>query len=176
MCTYRSSIPVWLEVLRGNANDKVSFRKSIQRYREQLQDKKLPYFVADSALYTAAGLKELHEVRWVTRVPETLKEAKQRIAALNLESMTDCGDGYRIKEVNSRYADISQRWVLVYSQQAREREMKTFEKMLEKRRTKREKELWHLCNQPFACEADARKAIEMFIKSCKRLQTPDVIL
>ncbi|MBT3273781.1 MAG: IS4 family transposase, partial [Spirochaetales bacterium] len=81
MCTYRSSISVWLEVLSGNANDKVTFRKSIQRYREQLQDKQLPYFVADSALYTAEGLKELHEVRWVTRVPETLKEAKQRIAA-----------------------------------------------------------------------------------------------
>ena len=167
MCTYRSSIPVWLEVLSGNANDKVSFRKSIQQYREQLRDKQLPYFVADSALYSAEGLQELGEVRWVTRVPETLKEAKEQIAALNLETMTECDHGYRIKEVNSRYASVSQRWVLVYSQQAREREMKTFEKTLVKRKTKREKELWHLCNQSFACEADARKAVEKFSKSLR---------
>ena len=104
---------------------------------------------------------------WVTRVPETLKEAKQRIAELDFEAMSDCGEGYRIKEVGSEYGDISQRWVVVYSQQARQREMKTYERNLKKRRDKGAKELWHLCNQPFACEADARKAIEKFSKSLR---------
>ena len=36
MCAYRSSIPVWIEVLSGNSSDKVSFRKSIAEYRMKL--------------------------------------------------------------------------------------------------------------------------------------------
>ncbi|MDZ7792207.1 MAG: hypothetical protein U5P10_00530 [Spirochaetia bacterium] len=65
MTTYGSSIPVWLEALSGNANDKVTFRKSIGKYRRQSKSKELPYFVADSALYTKESLKELEGVKWV---------------------------------------------------------------------------------------------------------------
>ncbi len=128
MCAYRSSIPVWIEVLSGNSSDKVSFRKSIAEYRNQFQAKRLPYFVADSALYTEENLKQLQGVKWVTRVPETLKEAKQRISKLKIDSMSECGDGYRVSVVPSSYAGVAQRWVLVFSEQAQLREMKTFTK------------------------------------------------
>jgi len=48
MCAYKSTIPVWLEVLSGNSNDKKSFRESIKKFREQFDKKRLPYFVAVS--------------------------------------------------------------------------------------------------------------------------------
>lgn len=167
MCAYRSSIPVWIEVLSGNSSDKVSFRKSIAEYRNQFQAKQLPYFVADSALYTEENLEQLHGVKWVTRVPETLKKAKQRISELEINSMSDCGDGYRVSVVPISYAGVAQRWVLVYSEQAQQREMKTFTKNLAKRTEKTEKKLWHLGNREFACEADARKEADRFSKSLR---------
>jgi len=167
MCAYRSSIPVWIEVLSGNSSDKVSFRKSIIEYRNQFQAKQLPYFVADSALYTEDNLKQLRGVKWVTRVPETLKEAKQRISELQIDRMRECGDGYRVVVVPSSYAGVAQRWILVFSEQAFKREMKTFTKNLAMRTEEAEKQLWHLGNRSFACEADARKEADRFSKSLR---------
>jgi len=68
MTTNGSSIPVWLEALTGNSNDKVSFRKSIKEYRKQFKEKELPYFVADSALYTKETVTELEGVKVVAGV------------------------------------------------------------------------------------------------------------
>ena len=167
MCAYRSSIPVWIEVLSGDSSDKVSFRKSIAEYRNQFQAKQLPYFVADSALYTEENLKQLQGVKWVTRVPETLKEAKKRISELQIDSMSDCGDGYRTSVVSSSYAGVTQRWILVFSEQAFKREMQTFTKNFTIRTAEAEKQLWHLGNRSFACEADARKEADRFSKSLR---------
>jgi transposase len=167
MCAYRSSIPVWIEALSGNSSDKISFRKSIGEYRRQFQAKKLPYFVADSALYTEENVGQLQGVKWVTRVPETLKEAKQRIAQLQIDSMSDCGDGYRTSVVPSSYGGVAQRWIVVFSEQAYKREMHTFTKNLTKRTEEAQKQLWHLGNRNFACEADARKEAERLSKSLR---------
>jgi transposase len=168
MCAYRSSIPVWIEVLSGNSNDKVSFRQTIKKFREQLQKEALPCFVADSALYTAEGLKELSEIKWVTRVPETIREAKEAIAARDKEKMQESGvSGYRYEETSSQYAGIRQRWLIVYSQQAYEREYQTLVKHIRQENELQGKELWHLGNKPFACEADAVKAAQRFDKKLR---------
>ena len=167
MTTYGSSIPVWLEALSGNANDKVTFRKSIREYRRQFKTKELPYFVADSALYTKESLKELEGVKWVTRVPETIGEAKNHILSLDREQMDDCGNGYWIENVESSYGEVAQRWLLVYSEKAFQRENATLEKKIENATEEKEKQLWHLGNKPFACEADAEEAAKAFEKKLR---------
>jgi transposase len=78
MCSHKSTLPVWIEVLSGNSSDKSSFRESIKQFKQQFNEKQLPYFVADSALYSKQ-LNELEGVKWVTRVPETINEAKKCI-------------------------------------------------------------------------------------------------
>lgn len=168
MCAYRSSVPVWLEVLSGNESDKTTFRKSIRQYCAQFDRKQLPYFVADSALYTRESLQELSGVRWVSRVPETVKEVKDVIRGLEKDKMNRCADPhYRITRHRSEYGGVSQRWVIVYSEKSYQREKKTFAKNLLKKTTELEKEWWHLSNQDFACEADAIKAAEKFRKKLK---------
>lgn len=167
MTTYGSSIPVWLEALSGNANDKVSFRKSISEYRRQFKVKELPYFVADSALYTKESLRQLEEVKWVTRVPEIIGEAKEKILALERNQMGACGNGYHIQEVQSTYGEVDQRWLLVFSEKAYERENATLEKKIEKASAEKKKELWHLSNKPFVCEADALNAAKAFQKKLR---------
>ena len=59
---------------------------------------------------------------------------------------------------------MKQRWLLVYSQQAYEREKKTFEKKLKKQGDALNKALWHLGNQTFACETDASMAANKMAK------------
>ena len=167
MTTYGSSIPVWIEALSGNSNDKVSFRKSIKEYRKQFKEKDLPYFVADSALYTKESLKELEGVKWVTRVPETIREAKEHIHALDRDQMTYLGNGYYVKEVESTYGEVAQRWLLVYSEKAFQRENATLERKIEKATEEKRKELWHLSNKSFACEADAIDAAKAFEKKLR---------
>ncbi len=156
-------------MLSGNSSDKRSFAKSIQAYKDQFQKKQLPYIVADSALYTSQGLSELSGVKWVTRVPETLKEAKIAIDSTEKSKMTpvEGDDGYFIKENSSKYADIEQRWLVVFSQKAYNQQYETLAKNIRNECTAKNKEFWHLSNSAFACEADAHKAALEFTKSLK---------
>ena len=62
ICAYRSSLPVWIESLSVNSSDKITFPQTIKQFKEQFSKKKLPCFVADSALYTAEGIKQLEGI------------------------------------------------------------------------------------------------------------------
>lgn len=166
MCSHRSTLPVWIEVLSGNSSDKKSFKESIKLFKQQFNEKELPYFVADSALYSK-NLKELEGVKWITRVPETIKEAKTCIGNLDKAAMTTLDGGYSYLPHTSNYGDIPQRWLLVFSEQACKKEMHTFEKNLNKTKDKKEKGLWHLGNSPYACKEDALKAVNKFIKGLR---------
>lgn len=166
MCSHKSTLPVWIEVLSGNSSDKSSFKESIKMFKEQFEEKELPYFVADSALYSKK-LNELEGVKWVTRVPETIKEAKECIKSLDRSTMKEFENGYSYTAHTSDYGAFRQRWLLVFSEQAYKKQMHTFEKNLIKIREKKEKELWHLGNTSYACEEDAEKAIKKFIKTLK---------
>lgn len=163
MCSHKSSLPVWLEVLSGNSSDQKSFANSIKEYRKQFENRELPYFVMDGAFYTKENITDLSEIIWVTRVPERIKAAREIIANLNHDDLSESEkEGYFYQEVQSDWSGVNQRWLVVYSHAAYAREIKTFEKNLEKSQEKAEKEFWHLCNSPFACEADAHKAAEGF--------------
>jgi len=167
ICANKSSIPIWLEALSGNSSDKKSFPKTVREFQRQFDRQSMPYMVMDSAFYSKTNLLDCREFRWVTRVPETLKEVKEHYRGIDRERMRPMVGGYRYLPVRSRYAGVEQRWVIVYSEHAYEREMKTMEKNLEKRRDRNEKDLKHLRNQGFACEADAVAAAKKFHKQLR---------
>src|SRR4030065_2889389 len=56
---------------------------------------------------------------------------------------------------------------MLYPQQAYEREYETMAKNTRRENEKMGKELWHLENRPFACEADALKAGNRFNKQLR---------
>lgn len=162
ICAHKSSIPIWIEALSGNTSDKKSFRKTVAQFQQQFDNDEMPYIVMDAAFYTRENLQSCEGVRWVTRVPETLKEVTTHYQVLDRDSMVEIAPGYRYMAAHSEYAGVCQRWLLVYSEQAYAREIRTFEKTVAKVRDRAEKDLKHLRNQPFACEADARTAAETF--------------
>lgn len=162
ICAHKSSIPIWIEALSGNTSDKKSFRKTVAQFQRQFNREEMPYVVMDSAFYTRENLQSSEGVQWVTRVPETLKEVLEQYRALDHDSMAEIAPGYRYKPVESEYTGVRQRWLLVYSEEAYAREIHTFEKTVAKVRDRAEKDLKHLRNQAFACEADAQAAAEAF--------------
>lgn len=164
-----SAIPIWMEPLDGNSSDKKSFHETIKKVRDfQKQIKNCPDFkwVADSALYTKDKLLKQTDYLWLSRVPETIKEARDLSEKPDKDIVWKLHEkGYKSASFESFYGEIKQRWLLVYSQQAYNREKKTFEKKLKKQEEALNKALWHLGNQVFACEKDAEKEIGKLVKT-----------
>ena len=161
ICSYRSQIPIWLESLDGNTVDKTSFPKTIQAYLAQLQGDHTPYFIADSALYTRANIARLSNIRFITRVPETIKAVKRLYQTLSIEAMQVAkSSGYRYLSVESTYGDVKQRWLVVHSESAYRREVATLEKQIKTAQNAAEKSLTQLSGKEFDTAQRAREAVE----------------
>jgi transposase len=154
-----SALPLWLEVLDGNSSDKQSFQATVQAYCRQLKGEDPPWFVMDSAAYSRENLASWGEIGWITRVPETLAEAKRVLTMVATEDMRDAGKGYRIYPLCSTYGDRPQRWLLVYSQQAYERENRQLDKQVLRSQTAAEKAWRGVQQTKFQCAADAQAAL-----------------
>lgn len=157
--TGSAGFPIWMEAHAGNASDKKTLVAAAERMKNfgenlQLDD---PIYVGDSAFYSGA-VKSDAGMKWLSRVPENIKEAKQVIHT-DQENWTVLSDGYLIQPFTSDYGEVEQRWILVYSDQAFKREIKTLERKIEKEEASLNKALWHLGCQEFGCSTDAQKAL-----------------
>jgi transposase len=163
-----ADLPLWMEPLSGNSSDKASFHETIRQveaFRNQI-DCEAPFkWVADSALYSKDHLLKSNDYIWLTRVPETLSEAKALISMPEEElAWTSHSKGYSTASTLSEYGGIKQRCLLVFSKQAYEREKKTLLKKLKSQDKALAKALWHLGNEIFNCEEDARKSLKTITK------------
>lgn len=164
---HKSALPIWLEVLSGNSSDKKTFKATIKAYCKQLRTEEQAYVVMDSAGFSEETLKEAQDIFWVMRVPETLAQAKNLVKEMPAEEMLELEPGYWGKEVVCEYAGIQQRWLVVFSQAAQGRELKTLQKAQTKEMEKAQKEWRKLAGQTFNCQADAKKALEQFNQKWK---------
>lgn len=165
--SHKSALPIWLEVLSGNSNDKKSFKATVKAYCKQLNAEEQPYLVMDSAGFSEDTLKEAQDMRWLMRVPETLAQAKKLVRETLPEEMSELESGYRGKEVVCGYAGIVQRWLVVFSETAQNREAKTLEKTQAKELESSQKDWRKIEGQTFNCQADAENALEQFNKKWK---------
>lgn len=164
----KGRIPLWLEALDGNNSDKNSFRETVDTYCHHLAEGQEPWFVMDSAAYTADNISNWGtEKKWVTRVPETIKKAQQALQSVPTEAMSQLANGYAIQATTSDYGGVKQRWLIVYSEQAKQRELKQLDKRVARASDKAKKALKKLQNQEFACEKDARQAVAKAVKKLK---------
>jgi transposase len=160
--SHKSNLPVWLEVLSGNSSDKESFSESVKAYCEHLAGGGKPYFVMDSAGYSENSLKAIQNMLWLMRVPETLAEAKRLVKETRQDQMVELETGYFGKEVKSEYGEVAQRWLVVFSQAACERELKTLGKAQVREKEAAEKQWRKVCQPVFNCQEDAEAACKQF--------------
>jgi transposase len=160
--SHKSNLPVWLEVLSGNSSDKESFSESVKAYCEHLAGGGKPYFVMDSAGYSENSLKAIQNMLWLMRVPETLAEAKRLVKETRQDQMVELETGYFGKEVKSEYGRVAQRWLVVFSQAACDRELKTLGKAQVREKEAAEKQWRKVCQPVFNCQEDAEAACKQF--------------
>ena len=163
----RSALPVWLEALDGNSSDQTSFRSTVTDYCEALESEEIPRIICDSAGYTAENLNAWDSFEWITRVPETIRLAQDSIRIVKTEEMEAYNDNYKLLSFCTWYANVKQRWLLVYSQKAWERETRQLRRKIEKQQKGKEQAWGQLCRQQISCEADAMSTLEAFTKSLK---------
>jgi transposase len=123
-------------------------------------------YVGDSAIYSNI-LEHSANLYWITRVPETIKEARKLISLDCADHFIKLDNGYSYYPIRSHYGNVAQRWVLFFSEAAYEREIKTLNKKIKQEYEDQNKEWWHLSNQIFTCQSDALtvlKAKEKILK------------
>ena len=166
--TGASDFPLIMLPQSGNASDKSEFQKIVQQQVKDLQSQfQLPDMVwaADSALYNQKWLetqKSLN-IHWVTRVPETISEAKELIveaSKIKEDEWIKGKEGCRFLDRVSQYGGVEQRFIVVFSAQAQKRELETFTRNLDKQRAELARKIKKLSSDYFACATDAKKALE----------------
>ena len=172
ICENQAGLPVYMQALSGNTNDAKAFAEFTKRHIHCLKAaQNSRYFNADAALYTSDSICSLDEQKqkFITRVPMTIKMAKQALLALSPAQLEPIGNGYSGHWIESDYGNVKQRWLLVNSEQATKREEATFYKNLDKNLTKELRSLAQLAKKQFACTTDAQKAMSEFQSQCQLL-------
>jgi transposase len=152
ICVGDGDIPVMMEVVSGNQADKARFAGLLQEFKSQWTFEGI--CVADAALYSEENLVAMAGLKWLTRVPLSIKaggELVETTTGLKASKLK----GYATAESVSEYGGISQRWILVESQERRKSDINKLDKKIEKIQQNCHQELQVLAKQDFACAADA---------------------
>lgn len=162
ICENQSGIPVYMKPSSGNVNDMEGFKDIVKSHIKSLKTAQASrYLVADAALYVKESLVHLDAINqlFITRVPQTLKEAKSLTAQAHHLDFVNITEGYQGVWHETNYGDVAQKWLLIRSEQARKREGHSLDKRMLKQCEQGRKSFKKLGQQEFACQADATKAL-----------------
>jgi len=149
------NIPVFIEAASGNQSDKKAFGQIAKNYKKQL--KLETTIVGDSALYSQDNLGLLQEIKWLTRVPLSIKEAKNLVNEVSSSELSKSElPGYSMVEKNSNYGGIPQRWLVIESEARAKSDKKSLEKKITKEKELVQQKIAKLMKKVFdnATEAD----------------------
>ncbi|BBD52879.1 hypothetical protein NIES204_01370 [Planktothrix agardhii NIES-204] len=159
-------VPLYLKIDDGNADDKSVFVERLKEFKKQWTFEGI--CVADSALYTAENIGAMAGMKWITRVPLSIKEAQNKIVEIEEEEWEQSQiKGYRIATKSSEYANIKQRWLVVESEARKKAAIKKISEQVEKQLENAKASLRKLLKQEYACIADAEIGIKMLSDSWK---------
>jgi len=165
------NLPLFMQAASGNTSDKTAFSQIISEhiasFREAVNNR---YIVGDSALFTPDSLSEMKGSLFVSRVPHQIKKEQKLIEGSQKECMIPIGEGYLGIEHEVVYADVRQRWVLVFSEAAYNRECRTLRKNFLKGSEKELKSFTQLSKERFACEKDALKKAHRLVSNFNYLK------
>jgi transposase len=166
-------VPLYLKIDDGNADDKSVFVARLKEIKNQWTFDGI--CVADSALYTAENLSAMAGMKWITRVPLSIKSARQKISAIEDKDWKSAQiKGYKIAAITSEYANIKQRWIIVESDIRKQAALKKIAQQVEKQLESASSSLRKLFRQEFACIADAEIAIKRLSDTWKYHQITEI--
>lgn len=128
-------VPLFLECGNGNDNDKAKFAQLLSNFKKQIDFESI--FVADSALYTADNLLVIEDLKWITRVPLSIKAAQFYVRKTpDYEFIKTDREGYKAVEKESNYAGIKQKWIIIESEARKKSDLKQLSTKIIKEREK----------------------------------------
>lgn len=163
------AIPVFLRPLHGNASDQRELAQTIEALMAHLRaaGEEPGIYVADGGVYSSANMQRFAQagVRWISRVPATSREASALLGEEPEQWVSSADGGTRWF---SRQVDLAQgreRWLVVVTDAGVARARATLAQRARRERDHWERQLWHLGNQAFACQADAEAAAARQLKT-----------
>ena len=160
-----SGTPLFLRAADGNESDQRVFAELIRSFVKRVELDTL--FVADAALYSGKNLDGLAQLRWLSRVPETIREARELLESLDGDNLTRAQQGYRVAEVSSDYGGVKQRWVVIESESRLKGSNAQVDKRVAREGEKLTKVIRNLKGRHFSCEEDARLAVREVVQGLR---------
>ncbi len=157
-----------MQAANGNTNDSEGFKKIVKSHIGSLKAaQKSRYFIGDAALYTAETIQSLNEQGqlFITRVPQKIKQAKVIIKDVGHVDFEPLDNGYSGAWFERDYGGVTQRWLLVRSEQANKRERHILDKRLLKSSEQSQKSFKRFAKQRFGCSSDAQVQLSTWKKS-----------
>ncbi len=126
-----NGVPLFFQCGNGNDSDRAKFASLISNFKKQVDFESI--FVADSALYSAENLFTVKHLKWITRVPLSIKAAQIYVKNIPQSQFADTNiEGYKAVEKESNYGGIKQRWLIIESFARKKSDLEKLEKKLSK--------------------------------------------
>jgi transposase len=123
-------------------------------------------YVADNGIYSEPNMRQLNSagIKWISRVSETSTEAKTVLQAgsRDWQRSEDGSIQWFCREMELPQG--SERWVIVRTSASEQRAQASLQRQVSRAQVSWERKCWHLGTRRFACEADARAALERELK------------
>jgi transposase len=151
----------------GNESDKAVFGKILAEFKKQVDFESI--YVADSALYSQDNLLLIKDLKWITRVPLSIKAAQHLVTELKETELVKSSEnpGYAFAVKTSNYAGIEQRWLVVESEKRKESDLRKLSKKLRKKQLAAQQLLDRLARSKFESTAEAKAIIKAENKKLK---------
>jgi transposase len=163
--THEGDVPVFLRPLSGNSSDQVSLLAAVEALHDQLQAPEAAeeaMYVADGAIYSVANMTRLNVlgIAWISRVPGTSIEAKTALSRTDVAWQRSADGKTSWWSQTLTLPQGEERWMIVRTQAGEAQARAKVQRAVEKAQREWTQRIWHLSHQEFACEADARAALE----------------
>ena len=159
-------IPLFFRGASGNESDKAVFAHILVEYSKQIDFESI--MVADSALYSESNLKLMSNMKWISRVPLSIKKAKNLVKAfINNALKASKLKGYSYLEEKVSYGGIEQRWLLVESAERKKADLNKLDKKIQEELLKANKQLAKLEQEEFADTSLVELKIKEITKKLK---------
>ncbi|EAM53260.1 IS1634-like element ISCwa1 family transposase [Crocosphaera watsonii WH 8501] len=176
-------IPLFVRVGDGNESDKAVFGKVLVEFKKQIKFDSI--MVCDSALYGQENLQLIQHLKWITRVPMTIKKAKELVQNIEVEEVKDEDkekrsdlnlESYTWKEEIVTYGGIKQTWLIVLSEKRQKSDLEKLEKQLSQEEKKSQKFLKEIQSEEFEHPQAARYKLKAINKKLRLLERKEVEL
>ncbi len=169
LATQDAGIPLAVRTWKGNESDNVILaqraKELVEKFKASNESRCL---IADSKLYFAGNAASLSAINFITRVPSTIKKEHESVATAVSENVwSRVDDDYQLREFPIFHFGFPQRWIVVQSEAARTRAVKSVERDVARDYALLKEQLGKAAKRTFACQEDAEKEITCLKKKAR---------